>query len=728
MTLMQCTHAPCNGAVEDGFCNVCGMAPPEEGAAAQDTSGTSAGTSGFSKRTGTLTGRLTGTTRTRSATIASSRKMLGAGLVSIAPLPKSDPALAVMKEARVPEHKRECSNCGFKLVKRENGFCDNCRTPYDYRPKLAVGELVADQYEVTGCIAFGGMGWIYLARDTTLGRWVVLKGLLNTSDPTLAAAAVAERQFLAEVNHANIVKIYTFVQHKQCGYIVMEYVGGRTIKSIRKERGPLPVTEAIAYLHRSMPAFAYMHQEGLVYCDFKPDNLMLDGDDIKVIDLGGVRRLASTEGDVFGTAGFAAPEVAQVGPSVSSDLYTIGRTLALLVTDFIGYQDKYEFSLPTPVEMPFFREHESLYRFLQKACHKEPEKRFQSADEFADQLLGVMREEAAREGVHRNIESTIFGGDVLALRDLSQKPVEAIGVDLLPSMKKNLRDPATEHLLLNLSADPKKQTAALQQLCEQFPDSLEAKLALARNYILLGDAAAAEQQIAEAAALPGADYRTQTELRINWYRGMLHLAGNRAKEALECFQACYTEVPGELAPQLALGLAYEALGDDTAAVYYDRTAGTDETYITSVFGLARCLLKAGNRAEAVNALERVPQMSSLFTEGQKAAVRALIDDAHTAPSAVEVAQAAEIVERLTADEAEKTRLRAEVLDTALITVKSSPTAQGAQGNLFGQAFTETGVRTGLEKALRDLARLSRDPQEKVVYVDRANAVRPKSFV
>lgn len=723
MTLMQCTHAPCNGAVEDGFCNVCGMAPPEEGAAAvSSASSTTSGSSGFSKKTGTLTGRLTGTTRTRSATIASSRKMLGAGLVSIAPLPKSDPALAVMKEARVPEHKRECSNCGHKLVKRENGFCENCRTPYDYRPKLAVGELVADQYEVTGCIAFGGMGWIYLARDTTLGRWVVLKGLLNTSDPTLAAAAVAERQFLAEVNHANIVKIYTFVQHKQCGYIVMEYVGGRTIKAIRKERGPLPVTEAIAYLHRAMPAFAYMHQEGLVYCDFKPDNLMLDGDDIKVIDLGGVRRLASTEGDVFGTAGFAAPEVAQVGPSVSSDLYTIGRSLALLVTDFIGYQDKYEFTLPTPEEQPFFREHESLYRFLQKACHKDPEKRFQSSDEFADQLLGVMREEAAREGVHRNIESTIFGGDVLALRDLSHRSVEVIGVDLLPSMKKNLRDPATEHLLLNISADPTKQTAALVQLCEQFPDSLEAVMALARNSILRGDLAAAERQIATASALPGADFR------IKWYQGMLHMAGGRHKEALECFQACYTEVPGELAPQLALGLAYEALGDDTAAVYYDRTAGTDETYITAVFGLARCLLKSGNRAEAVNALERVPQMSSLFTEGQKAAVRALIDDAHTAPTAVEIAQAAEIVERLTADEAEKTRLRAEVLDTALLAVKSGATGQGAQGNLFGQAFTEIGVRTGLEKALRDLARLSRDTQEKVAYVDRANAIRPKSFV
>ncbi|MBK9200839.1 MAG: protein kinase [Candidatus Obscuribacter sp.] len=269
---------------------------------------TGASAAGLSRVTGKLTGRSTLTSRraTTGSTIASSRKMLGAGLVHIEPLLKSDPAKAVMKEARVPDHKRECSNCGTALTKRENGFCPSCSTQYDFRPKLAVGEMVADQYRVEGCIAFGGMGWIYLAMDVTLNRWVVLKGLLNSSDPTLAAAAVAERQFLAFFNDTETAEIYTFVQHKKCGYIVMEYVGGRTIKSIRKEKGPLPVTEAIAYIHRALPAFAYMHSEGMVYCDFKPDNLMLDGDDIKVIDLGGVRRLASTEGDVFGTQGFAA--------------------------------------------------------------------------------------------------------------------------------------------------------------------------------------------------------------------------------------------------------------------------------------------------------------------------------------------------------------------------------------------------------------------------------------
>ena len=107
---------------------------------------------------------------------------------------------------------------------------------------------------------------------------------------------MAERQFLAAVKHPNIVGIYNFVQQGAEGFIVMEYVGGKTLKHIRQERGPLPAAEAIAYIHRILPAFAYLHQLGLVYCDFKPDNVMLEGDDVKLIDLGGVRRDRRPEG------------------------------------------------------------------------------------------------------------------------------------------------------------------------------------------------------------------------------------------------------------------------------------------------------------------------------------------------------------------------------------------------------------------------------------------------
>ena len=219
--------------------------------------------------------------------------------------------------------------------------------------------MVARQYEVLGCLAFGGLGWIYLARDRNVSdRWVVLKGLLNTGDADAMAAAVAERQFLAQVEHPNIVRIYNFVQHadrqtgESAGYIVMEYVGGKSLKQILQDArlggGSVPVAHAIAYAIEVLPALGYLHDRGLVYCDFKPDNVIQTEEQLKLIDMGGVRGVDS-EGPIYGTVGYQAPEIGTEGPSVSSDLFTVARALAVLTFEFKGYQSTYKFTLPDGV-------------------------------------------------------------------------------------------------------------------------------------------------------------------------------------------------------------------------------------------------------------------------------------------------------------------------------------------------------------------------------------------
>src|SRR5207248_907809 len=95
-------------------------------------------------------------------------------------------------------------------------------------------------------------------------------------------------------------------------------------------------------------------------------------------------------GDVYGTKGYSAPEAAE-GPTVASDLYTVGRTLAVLIMDF-RFQGTYEFALPTPAEQDVLARYDSLYRALRKATARDPDLRFQSAEEMADQLGGVLRE------------------------------------------------------------------------------------------------------------------------------------------------------------------------------------------------------------------------------------------------------------------------------------------------------------------------------------------------
>ena len=171
------------------------------------------------------TGSQAGTRGSRASGGRSSRGQLGAGLVNVPPVPALDPAAAVLPDPRVDENKRFCSNCQHPVGRGRDGrpgptdgFCPNCGTRYSFSPKLVPGEMVARQYEVVGCLAHGGLGWIYLARDHNLNRkWVVLKGLLNTGDADAMAAAEAEWRFLVQVDHPNIVRIYNFVQHASRG-------------------------------------------------------------------------------------------------------------------------------------------------------------------------------------------------------------------------------------------------------------------------------------------------------------------------------------------------------------------------------------------------------------------------------------------------------------------------------------------------------------------------------
>ncbi len=186
-------------------------------------------------------------------------RRLGGGLVEVPRVYERDPLTALMTNPVVAEAKRFCWNCNRPVGRagkdgpaRSEGTCPRCGSPFSFLPQLSPGDMVADQYRIKGCIAHGGLGWVYLAFDTNVnGRPVVLKGLVHSGDAEAQTAAMAERQFLAEVTHPSIVKIFNFVEHadkhgEPVGYIVMEYVGGTSLKQPKDAQ--LPVAQAIAYM------------------------------------------------------------------------------------------------------------------------------------------------------------------------------------------------------------------------------------------------------------------------------------------------------------------------------------------------------------------------------------------------------------------------------------------------------------------------------------------------
>ncbi|MHC5597078.1 MAG: serine/threonine-protein kinase [Nostoc sp.] len=724
MNSLSCTRNGCTGTIEDGYCDVCGLAAVKSPDISQKQSeANTLRTSPITTGTGSspLTNRSKGSRRTISTSARSSRRQLGAGLISVPELPSTEPEKAIIPNPMVPENKRFCSSCNQPL-RREKGFCSKCGQKYSFIPSLNPGDLVVKQYEVKGAIAYGGLGWIYLGFDKILSRYVVLKGLLNTEDASSAAVAVAERQFLATVKHSNIVGIYNFVNHESEGFIVMEYVGGQTLKEIRKSRGKLPVAEAIAYIHRILSAFAYLHSLGLVYCDFKPDNIMVESGDVKLIDLGGVRRIDDLDGDIYGTVGYSAPEAGE-GPTVVSDLFTIGRTLAVLLTDIKGFSKQHLYTLPSPEEESLFAQQESLYRFLIKSTAENPDDRFQSADEMADQLLGVLRENVAiSSNVPRPATSNLFGGDMLAINHSGNfEPIKP-DYEQLPIPILDSTDPGC-NAVMNASAiaDPLKRKDSLNAIVNQLPNSSEALLRLANTLIDTVDYEEVEQTIAKIEAKDPWDWR------IFWYRGRSLMAQNKPIEAQKAFDQVYFDLPGELAPKLALGLAAEQGQNYPLAIkMYDLVLRTDPSYVSAAFGLARCLSAQDNRIVAVAALERVPQTSNLHTRSRVEIARTLINGDRSAPGTQELQAASAAIEALTLEGNDLYHLTKQILETALNLLTSRQLQAASDFMILGQPLQEVHLRKGLEKALRNIAHLATG-NEKIRLVDEANRVRPRTI-
>ena len=365
-----------------------------------------------------------------------------------------------------------------------------------------------------------------------------------------------------------------------------------------------------------------------------------------------MRRIDDLSGDIYGTVGYSAPEAGE-GPTVVSDLFTIGRTLAVLITNIRGFSKEHLYTLPSPEEEPLFKEQESLYRFLLKSTAENPDDRFQSADEMADQLLGVLREiVAVQTNTPRPASSSLFGGDMLAIAVSNDFEPILADYHQLPIPNLDGNDPAFNAVLnAGAIADPAKRVENLRQIVYKIPKSIEANLRLANALIDTKAYAEAESILAKVEELDAWDWR------ILWYRGRSLMAQGKYKEAQSAFDQTYFDLPGELAPKLALTLTAERAQRYPFAIkMYDLVCRTDPSYVTASFGLGRCLLANGDRNGAVAALERVPQSSSLFARSRVEVARTLINTQVANPSSQELKDAGSVIEAMTLEGMERYQL------------------------------------------------------------------------
>jgi serine/threonine-protein kinase len=281
-----------------------------------------------------------------------------------------------------------------------------------------VSSVNVDPYCIERRIAEGGMGVVYQAVHSVLGRPVALKVL----HPHVAALPDAvdrfrrEAQALATIEHPHAVRVFDFVV-KPSPFLVMEYVEGQSMDQALAEWGPLPFDEVCAIASQVLEVLEVVHQRGIVHRDLKPANLMLDARQpvqpfVKVVDFGVALLTGPTharltaEGQAVGTPDFMSPEQINAEPlDARSDLYSLACVLFELLTGRAPFSDQ-----PSPVhilsahlfrEPPRFEElgvasvPPAWQAALRKALSKPRDARFASAKEMR-LALEAARDERAR--------------------------------------------------------------------------------------------------------------------------------------------------------------------------------------------------------------------------------------------------------------------------------------------------------------------------------------------
>ena len=690
----------------------------------------------------------------------------GLDLVTLPEIPAADPDQALLPQPSVPASQRICGACGTRIGRAHGGqaalttgTCHHCGKPYSFIPKLQRDAMVAGRYRISGCIGYGGLGWVFLAEDTHLkDQPVVLKGLIDPANRHTADAAERELKFLTEVDHPNIVRVRDFATQPANGadydeYIVMEYVPGDTVDHIARDKG-LSAESVIAYCLHLLAAVDHLHEREWLHCDIKPANLMLAGTGVKLIDLGAGCRIGASE-HTWGTEGFRAPEVTQTGPTVRSDLFSVGQTMKAMLrwtTDDrvahagrdTGRGEVSPGSPPgaAPVQAT------SLDNFIARATAPDPADRFRAPAEMAGQLSGVLREFVARHtGRPHTAPALLFGAENECLdtalgsvpplawwtsddafraaaagsgRPLpdSLPPVRKAAA-LLPAPRPDPADPAAG-LLLTLSGADADTVGG--QLDAAGPDSVEANLLRCRTRLAGGDLLQARQNLDSAEA--GCE---SSDWRIQWHQALINLAASRPDAAVDEFEAVYRALPGEVVPKLALGLCREYLGEfDAAERLYRMVWQADRSYVSAAFGLARTRARLGDRAGAVTATDEVPDSSRHAIAARIAAFRLLTGPCGESdgPAETELDKAAKRLEGPPLTDGDlgaerRCRLRALLLEARL-----------RQACLAAPAPSRADVgkaRATLEACYRALAKYAVSQSQHTILIDLANQVRGRTL-
>ncbi|HET8783732.1 MAG TPA: protein kinase, partial [Pyrinomonadaceae bacterium] len=389
-----------------------------------------------------------------------------------------DPALRSEVEALIDSHAR----AGEFIESPAYAVMADSLTGNDLVPGYAIGP-----YQIIDRLAAGGMGDIYLAEDTRLGRKVVLKALpaAFTKDPERVRRFQLEARAASALNHPNIVTVYEIGQVDHLHYIAIEFIDGQTLRQLLTS-GPLKISEALQVAIKVANALVAAHEAGIVHRDIKPENIMVRADRIvKVLDFGLAKLTESKpivseaqtlfqtqQGIIIGTAPYMSPEQARAqGVDTRTDIWSLGAVLYEMIGGHAAFEGPTASDIIAailsrePVPLVRYRPEvpTELEWIVKKALRKDRDERYQTIREFVADLKNLRQRLEFEEELERSQDTTDPRRVTLANRQWTtgQTPAGIDSVAILPLLNNHpdqsmdyLSDGISESMINTLSQLP----------------------------------------------------------------------------------------------------------------------------------------------------------------------------------------------------------------------------------------------------------------------------------
>jgi serine/threonine-protein kinase len=283
---------------------------------------------------------------------------------------------------------------------------------WDYK-MIVKGQKINDRYEIIRSIGEGGMANVYLALDTILDRRVAVKVLRGdlANDEKFVRRFQREAISASSLSHPNIVEMYDVGEDNGNYFIVMEYVEGKSLKSLIKKRGGLTLPEVLDIMLQLTDGIACAHNSYIIHRDIKPQNiLVLDDGRVKITDFGIAQALKRGEltetNSVMGSVHYLPPEQANgTGTTIKSDIYSLGIVMFELLTGKVPFkgENAVEIALKQMKEpMPSIHTYkegipQSIENIILKAAAKNPKNRYDTVLEMQEDIKTALSKDREDE-------------------------------------------------------------------------------------------------------------------------------------------------------------------------------------------------------------------------------------------------------------------------------------------------------------------------------------------